>query len=293
MRRCSLPVLALLLLSGLAAAGTKVATFHPLLSDLVHQVGGDRVEVADLVSATGDPHHFEPSPEDLRKATGAKLYLVAGMGLEAYLPALETIVPSGSKLVNIGASLPALHGSCDEPGHNHSEHEIDPHWWHSIDRFRRATTVVAEALAAADPEGASVYRANATAYRDKLDALERWTRLQLATIPRDRRQLATTHSAFNYFCADYGFTPFSVQGLNQEQDPSPATLAKLVTELKEHHVGALFPEMETNPKLLTVLTRDTGIRLGKPLIADGTNSPTYEAMIRHNVTAIVEALGSK
>ncbi|BCU78373.1 metal ABC transporter substrate-binding protein [Luteolibacter sp. LG18] len=286
-------VLLSLVWTGVAMAGTKVATFHPLLSDLVRQVGGDRVEVVDLISTSGDPHHFEPTPEDLRKATGAKLYLVAGMGLEAYLHSLETIVPAGSHLIEVGSSLPALHGSCDEPGHDHSHHETDPHWWHSIDRFRRATTVVAEALAAADPQGAATYRANAAAYRGKLDSLEQWVRLQVATVPRDRRQLATTHSAFNYFCADYGFTPFSVQGLNQEQDPSPASLAKLVSELKEHRVAALFPEVETNPKLLSVLTRDTGIRLGKPLIADGTNSPTYESMVRHNVTAIVEGLTGK
>jgi len=288
-----LSIALVLLSSGIAMAGIKVATFHPLLSDLVRQVGGGRVEVVDLISTSGDPHHFEPSPEDLRKASGAKLYLVAGLGLEAYLPALQTIVPSQSRLIEVGASLPVLHGSCDEPGHNHADHETDPHWWHSIDRFRRATTVVAEALSAADPEGATLYRANATAYRGKLDELERWVRSEIARIPRERRLLATTHSAFNYFCADYGFTPFSVQGLNQEQDPSPASLAKLVGELKEHHVAALFPEVETNPKLLSVLTRDTGIRLGKPLIADGTNSPTYESMVRHNVTAIVEGLSGK
>ncbi|MFD0893639.1 zinc ABC transporter substrate-binding protein [Luteolibacter ambystomatis] len=281
------------LFSGMAVARMKVATFYPLLTDLVRQVGGDRVEVVDLISTSGDPHHFEPSPEDLRKATGARLYLVAGLGLEAYLPSLQTIVPSTSRLVEVGASLPVLHGSCDEADHNHSDHETDPHWWHSIDRFRRATTVVAEALATADPEGASFYRTNAATYREKLDELERWTRSQVARIPRDRRQLATTHSAFNYFCADYGFTPFSVQGLNQEQDPSAATLAKLVADLKQHRVSALFPEVETNPKLLSVLTRDTGIRLGKPLIADGTNSPTYESMVRHNVSVIVEALAAK
>lgn len=282
-----------LLFSGITVAGVKVATFHPLLTDLVRQVGGDRVEIVDLISTSGDPHHFEPSPEDLRKATGARLYLVAGLGLEAYLPSLQTIVPTGSRLIEVGSSLPALHGSCDEEDHDHSAHETDPHWWHSIDRFRRATTVVAEALAMADPEGASFYRTNAAAYRARLDELERWVRGQVARIPRDRRLLATTHSAFNYFCADYGFTPFSVQGLNQEQDPSPATLAKLVTDLKQHRVSALFPEVETNPKLLSVLTRDTGIRLGKPLIADGTNSPTYESMVRHNVTAIVEGLTGK
>lgn len=278
------------------AAELKVATLHPLLADLARQVGGDRIEVIDLIGATGDPHHFEPSTDDLKKATGARLYLVAGMGLESYLPALKTITPATSRVLEVGATLLTLDGSCNDPDHQHGDHhdhEIDPHWWHSIDRFRRATTVVAEAFAEVDPTDAAYYRQNASIYRSRLDSLEQWARVKLAAIPRDRRKLATAHSAFNYFCADFDFLPYSVQGLNREQSPDPAFLAALVADLKKNNVAALFPEKESNPKLLSVVTRDTGIKLGAPLIADGTNSPTYESMVRHNVEAIVAGLRSK
>jgi zinc/manganese transport system substrate-binding protein len=268
----------------------KVATLHPLLTDLAHQVGGDRVEVIDLIGPNGDPHHFEPNAEDLKKATGAKLYLAAGLGLEAYLPSLKSVVTPGARVIEAGASLPSLHGGCEDADHDHNEHEIDPHWWHSIDRVRRAATVVAEAFAAEDPADAETFRANAARYRETLDELERWARARLATIPKNQRQLATTHAAFNYFCSDFGFTPLPIQGINREQSPAPAELAKLIAELKDKKVAAIFPEKESNPKLLEVLTRDTGIRLGNPLIADGTNSATYETMVRQNVETIVSGL---
>lgn len=268
----------------------KVATLHPLLTDLAHQVGGDRVEVIDLIGPNGDPHQFEPNAEDLKKATGAKLYLAAGLGLEPYLPSLKSVIPPGTRIIELGASLPLLHGDCEETDHHHDEHEIDPHWWHSIDRFRRAATVTAEAFASEDPADAGTFRANAAKYRETLDELERWARARLATIPKSQRQLATTHAAFNYFCSDFGFAAFPIQGINREQSPAPAELAKLIAELKGKNVAAIFPEKESNPKLLEVLTRDTGIRLGNPLIADGTNSATYEAMVRHNVETIVNGL---
>lgn len=268
----------------------KVATLHPLLTDLAHQVGGDRVEVIDLIGPNGDPHHFEPNAEDLKKATGAKLYLAAGLGLEAYLPSLKSVVTPGARVIEAGASLPSLHGGCEDADHDHNEHEIDPHWWHSIDRVRRAATVVAEAFAAEDPADAETFRANAARYRETLDELERWARARLATIPKNQRQLATTHAAFNYFCSDFGFTPLPIQGINREQSPAPAELAKLIAELKDKKVAAIFPEKESNPKLLEVLTRDTGIRLGNALIADGTNSATYETMVRQNVETIVSGL---
>lgn len=278
--------------AALRAEPLKVAAFHPLLAELAQEVGGDAVSVVSLMSTTGDPHQFEPSPENLKEASGAKVYLVAGMGFESYLSALKSIIPADSRLIEVGATLPPLHsaGHDEHCDHDHAEHELDPHWWHSIDRFRRATGVVAESLSEADPASAVLFRSRAEAYRAKLDRLEAWTRVQVAKIPRDRRHLATAHSAFNYFCTDFGFTPFSIQGLNHEQESNPGALAKLIAELKEQRVVALFPEKESNPKILSVLTQDTGIRLGEPLIADGVDGMGYEDMIRHNVSAIVRAL---
>ncbi|MES2922639.1 MAG: metal ABC transporter substrate-binding protein [Verrucomicrobiota bacterium] len=270
----------------LSAAQLEIAVLHPLLGDLARQVGGDVVEVFDLIGPNGDPHHFEPKPDDLRKAEGATLYLVAGMGLEGYLPKLKAVIANKATLVEVGATLPPIEGD----GHEGHDHEIDPHWWHSIDRFRRATGIVAEAMAAASPANAASFRKNADDYRGQLDELEKWAKREIAKIPRDKRHLATAHAAFNYFCKDFGFTPHPVQGLNREQMPDPNELAALVADLKKNHLAAIFPEKESNPKILKTLTNDTGIRLGEPLIADGTGGIGYVAMVRHNVETIVKGL---
>jgi zinc/manganese transport system substrate-binding protein len=277
----------------LAAAELKVASLHPLLGDLARQVGGERVEMVDLIGKNGDPHHFEPAPADLERAAGAKLYLASGMGMESYLGSLREILGEKATILEVGKDLPSIEGECDHDhaGHDHAhEHETDPHWWHSIDLFRRATTITAEAFSKADPAGADVYARNAAAYRAKLDDLDRWTRKEIARIPKAKRHLATAHAAFGYFCKDHGFEPIPVQGLNREQMPDPKKLAALIAELKEHQVGAIFPEKESNPKILQVLTKDTGIQLGGPLHADGSGVESYEAMIRHNVATIVAGL---
>jgi len=288
----------LLFLSALASlhgAELKVAVLHPLLADVARQVGGERVEVIDLIGATGDPHHFEPSTESLTRSEGAKLYLVAGMGLEGYLPKLKTIVGKKATIVEVGTTLPALEGECDHDHEDHEHHDhahgLDPHWWHSIDLFRRGTSIVTEALISADPQGAEAFNKNSAAYRAKLDELERWTKKEIAKVPRERRHLATAHAAFNYFCKDFGFTAHPVQGINREQMPDPKELSKLIAELKKNEVAAIFPEKESNPKILQTLTKDTGIKLAEPLIADGTGVSSYEEMMKHNVTAIVTALG--
>jgi len=280
-----------------SASEFKVAVLHPLLVGLTREIGGEKVEVIDLIGPNGDPHHFKPHMDDLKRAEGASLYLVAGMGLESYLPKLREIIANDAKIIEVGATLPALEGSCDHGDEDHAHdqahsHGLDPHWWHSIDLFRRATAIVANAMAEADPENAALYQQNATSYRAELDDLERWTKREIAKIPRERRHLATAHAAFNYFCKDYGFTAHPLQGINREQMPNPKRLAALIADLKKNQVAAIFPEKESNPKTLQTLTHDTGIKLGEPLIADGAGTTDYATMMRHNVEAIVKALAN-
>jgi zinc/manganese transport system substrate-binding protein len=282
-------------LMGLAqAAEVKVASLHPLIGDLLRQVGGDKVEVVDLIGEKGDPHAFEPQAADLVAAEGATLYFVSGMGLEGYLPKLKGILAGKARIVEVGGTLPALHGACVHEGHEHDhDHEMDPHWWHSVDLFRRAAGVVADELSAASPENKAVFEANAQAYRTKLDELEKWVKREVIRIPRDRRKLATAHAAFQYFCEAYGFETYPVQGLNRERMPDAAKLAELIATLKKERVAAIFPEKESNPKMLESLTRDSGIQLGGELVADGRGMTSYEEMVRSNVTAIVAALSAK
>jgi zinc/manganese transport system substrate-binding protein len=288
------PVLFLAALGFSHAAEVKVASLHPLIGDLLRQVGGEKVEVIDLIGPTGDPHTFEPDPKILLRAEQASLYFASGMGMESYLPELRQILAEKSRIVEVGASLPALHGSCDHEGHDHHhEHEVDPHWWHSVDLFRRAAVVVAEELSAVSPENKDLFHENAAIYRAKLDKLEKWVKREVIRIPKERRKLATAHAAFQYFCEAYGFEAYPVQGMNRERMPDAVKLAALIATLKEERVAAIFPEKESNPKILQSLTKDSGIQLGGELVADGRGMTSYEEMMRGNVTAIVTALSAK
>lgn len=285
-----------LLAAGFArSADIKVAALHPLLAHLSREIGGAEIETIDLIGPGGDPHKFEPQAADLKNAAGAKLYLAAGMGLESYLPRLRNIIGKESAVLEVGATLPALksahdHDHHDHEGHAHHHNEVDPHWWQSIDLYRRAVTIVSDEFSRLLPGESEKFRARAETARNRLDELERWAKREIAGIPRDRRNLATAHAAFNYFCKDFGFKPYPVQGLNREQVPSAAKIAALVRQLQAEKVAAIFSEKESNPKILRAITSDTGIKLGEPLIADGVGTKSYDAMFRHNVSTIVRAL---
>ncbi len=286
------------LLGSVFGGEMKVVSLHPLIGDMLKQVGGERVEVVDLIGKNGDPHSFEPKAGDIAKAVGVKVYFVSGMGLEGYLGEMKAILPNDARIVEVGATLPALEGACDHEGHDHGdehehEHELDPHWWHSVDLYRRAVGVVKDELSKEFPEAKDEFEANAFAYQGKLDELDKWIRKEVVGIPKDRRKLATAHAAFEYFCERYGFESFPVQGLNREQMPDAVSLAKMISDLKEEKVRAIFPEKESNPKILTTLANDAGIKLGGELVADGRGVESYEEMMKANVAAIVAGLSGE
>ena len=272
----------------------RVASLNPIVSDLARQVGGSDIEVIDLLPQGSNPHTFRPSPNDLKTASGSVLILAAGKGLETYL---EDITQSLGDIpvFEAGRSVPSLRVEVGEificcP--SHATGAIDPHWWHSVKSAKRAAKGLAEQFAKIDAGNAEAYEARTRAYGKKLDLLYKWAKAEISRIPRRDRELTTSHAAFGYLCREFGFRSITVQGLSTEDSPNPAYLKDVVKTLIAEDVRAVFPEGNANPKVIASMVRETGVTVGGALYA-GTlppDSPTYESMIRSNITIIVEAL---
>lgn len=282
-----------LLISGLAsAAPLKVAVLSQLLGDLTKQVGGDKVTVINLAEGISNPHDFSPSPRDISKAQGAKLYIASGKGLESYLPKLKKIVGNQAKVVELGRSVVSIRVSGDDAVYaccpKHSYGAIDPHWWHSIEAWRRASNALAKELSAIDPANASYYKARAKSYRSELSKLKSWCKKELAGIPRNQRLLPTAHAAFAYFCKEFKFQSIPIQGLNKQQSASPQYIAEAIDVIKKRNVKAIFPEKGSNTKGIKSIANSTGVKIAPALYGD--TAPSIKEQFRHNVTVIKQAL---
>ncbi len=271
----------------LLRADLKVASLSTVTTDLAHQIGGTNVTVVAIIRPGTDPHEFEPTTGDVRNVADADLVLLTGKGLEGYLSKLEEAAGGDAKFVNVGQSIPSL--TLEEEGRSVE----DPHWWHSVANMKRATRVVAAAFAKADPAHATDYEGNASSYLATLEELERWIRVQLAVIPRDKRKLVTTHDALGYLAHDYGFTIHPVKGISTADDPSSRHVKEVIAVIKEQGVKAVFMESIGNPRALRQISSETGARAGGTLYSDGlgdTEANTYESMMRHNISTIVDGL---
>lgn len=286
-------------------AGEKlqIASLSTVLTDFARQIGGDRVEVVEIVDPGTDPHLFQPTTGDVRKIEKADLVLASGMNFESYLKNLRQAVGDRAAFVVVGDYIknPIEGSPCtghdhdhDHADHDHHHHgELDPHWWHSIKNARTAVEVVGAALAKLDPKNKKFYEQNTRDYLRELSELEKWVKQQLAALPKDRRVLVTSHDAMGYFARDFGFEVLPVSGISSADQPSSQHVRKMIDQIKEKQVKAIFAESIENPRVLREITKETGARQGGILYADGLGSKeaaTYDAMMRHNVSTIVSGL---
>lgn len=276
--------------------GLVVASLNPIATDMARQLGGERVRIVELVAAGKNPHHYQPSPSDLRDASGARLFLAMGKKLETYLPRIRDNLGPDQKIVEIGSLIPSLELGAEDaaftccPSHTHGG--IDPHWWNSIKNMQRGARALSRALVEADPGHEEYYAEQYRRYDARLGELYRWAKREINRIPRRDRNLSTPHAAFNYFCKEFGFKAVPIKGLTTEEDVQPAHLAHVADTIRREGIKVVFPEGGSDKVFLDAMVKETGVRIGGELLA-GTltqEAPTYEAMMRSNVKALVNAL---
>jgi zinc/manganese transport system substrate-binding protein len=289
MRRFQLWLLCLALLASAPIAHAQdrlnvVASFS-ILGDFVRHVGGDRVSVTTLVGPNGDVHVYTPAPANAKKIADARLVFVNGFGLEGWLPRL--VQSSASKAMIVTATdgiAPRTIGAAP-----------DPHAWQSVANAKIYVADIRDALVAADPADAEVFRTNAAAYLAQLDALDREVREAIAKIPADRRKVISGHRAFGYFAAAYGIEFIAPLGVSTESEPSARDIAGIITQIKASKIPAVFLENISDDRLIQRISAETGARIGGTLFSDSLSdekgeAPTYIDMVRHNIKALASAL---
>lgn len=279
----------------------KVLATTGMIADAARAVGGDRVQVDCLMGPGADPHLYVPSPKDLARVEGADLVLYNGLHLEGKMVDLFEERAGKTWTVAVAAGLPDLRQA--EEGF---EGTHDPHVWFDVRLWMKVVERVRDALADIDPAHADQYRANADVYLRELDSLDREVREKLAKVPSERRVLVTAHDAFGYFGRAYGFQVRGLQGVSTAADTSARDVQDLADLIGDRKIRAVFTETSVPPKgvravIEVVHSKYKGFQvrladdqlysdaLGPP----GTPGETYVGMVRHNVNAIVRALGDE
>jgi zinc/manganese transport system substrate-binding protein len=283
----SLLLAALFLGSSSGRADLTVASLSTITTDLAKNIGGTHVKIEAIIKPGIDPHEFEPTPSDVKKVAKADLVLFTGKGMEGFLTNLEEAAGVTGKFVNVGEAVPTLMMT-DE-----GRKVEDPHWWHSVENMKRATRLVTDRFEQADPANRGYYTGREKEYLASLNELQRWSRVKVAELPSSRRKLVTSHDALQYFARDYDFTILPVKGISTAEEPSSQHVKEIIGVIRSQGVKAVFFESIENSRAVNQIAAETGARSGGVLYSDGlgdTEASTYDSMMRHNVSTIVDGL---
>lgn len=277
----------------------RVVASTTILAHFVEQVGGEDVSVRSVVPANADSHTFTLTPGAVRDIAEADLVVITGAGLGGVEGDMDRnargLVLALTERMPLKPFPPGLiHGDDDEAegDHDHGDHDhgdVDPHFWMDIDLVVMAVEAIRDALSDLDPERATAYADRAQAFMAELEALDAGLAGMLANLPDSRRYLVTFHDAYGYFADRYGLTilGFVVEG--PEEEPSAATIADLVREMRARGIAYVFTEPQFSSRVIDQLARDTGAEVRT--IPSGSLSdeyPTYREFMLAIARGIAE-----
>ncbi|SCY30950.1 manganese/zinc/iron transport system substrate-binding protein [Nonlabens sp. Hel1_33_55] len=275
----------------------QVVTTTTMITDMVKNIGGDKIDVQGLMGSGVDPHLYKASEGDVSKLFNADLIIYNGLHLEGKL------VEVFEKMNAQGKNTLAISDALDKStliGSEYFASSYDPHIWFDVDYWKSMTIYITQQLSDLDPENAETYKANNDAYLATIDQLENDLKATIEQLPAEKRILVTAHDAFNYFGRKFGFEVVGLQGLSTATEAGVQDVQRITQFIIDNQVKAVFIESSVPRRTVEALqaavrAQSQEVQIGGELYSDalgsaGTPEGTYVGMYRHNVETIVNAL---
>lgn len=287
-----------------------VTTIYPL-AEFARLTGGERAAVTQLLPQGAEPHHWEPSPQEIKKLYQAQVVIYNGAGLE---PWIERLLPAlrerKIRLVEAAQGLDLLTFAEEEKQgwtyyvngsgsardvKEHPEGAVDPHIWLDPELAGKIVSHITEEYIAADPAGKVDYLRNSQALQGRLEQLDQEYG---AAVPNFRsREIVVSHAAFGYLARRYGLRQAPVLGVSPEQEPDAASLGRLVDYCRERDVRYIFYEPMVSPRIAETVAREVGAEIlpltpiGGLTKQDVERGHGYFESMQQNLVNLKKALG--
>jgi zinc transport system substrate-binding protein len=232
-----------------------VTSFYPL-QFATARIAGNLAEVSSLTKPGAEPHDLELSPRDVARIADADLVVY----LSGFQPAVDDAVRSEARHTSLDVAPAArldLEGVAERPGPA-GRTAVDPHFWLDPTRLNAVAQLITDRLAQLDPADASTFRANGQALGADLAALDGEFSAGLASCTN--RDIVTGHQAFGYLAQRYHMTQVGITGPTPEQEPDPATLARVADFVRDNGVRTIYYETLLSPAIARTVAAETGAR---------------------------------
>lgn len=274
-----------------------VSTVSPI-TNIVFNIGGERVRLAGLIPEGVNSHTFEPTPADARELAQADLIVTNGLSLE--LPTMklaEANLKPGAEIVTLADKTITRDEWVFDFSFPEEEGDPNPHLWLNPMHALRYAEFVRDTLSKRDPANAGYYANNYDKFKARIEALDKAIQTAITTIPPDNRKLVTYHDSFAYFAPRYGMTVIAAIQPSDFSEPSPREVADIIQQLREVSVPAIFGSEVFPSPVLDRIGEEAGVRFVDTLRDDdlpgrpGDPEHSYLGMMVEDVRTMTRTLG--
>ena len=283
--------------------------------DFLRAIIGDNkeVELTFLLGPGKDAHSYDPTAQDLIKIQDANLFVYVGGEMEKWATkVIESQDKSKTDIVCIADYVDKMeekevdgaeeheHDHEDED-HDHEEHEhtegaFDEHIWTSPANAVKMVNALEKAMEKMDSANASKYKANADAYIEKINNVDKQIKEIVDNKKRDRLIFADK-MPMQYFMDYYKLkVSAAFDGCSTEVDPSAKTVAYLQNKVKEEKIPVIL-YIELNPgTVANTIATETGTKsmriqtLHNVSLDDFNNGETWVSLMTRNIDVLKAAL---
>ncbi|BDR65281.1 metal ABC transporter solute-binding protein, Zn/Mn family [Clostridium tetani] len=238
-----------------------VVTFNPL-REFVDYIGKDKVDVEVIIPEGTEPHDFEPKAKDIIKLNQGDIFIYNGFGMEGWVDkTLKSVENEKTLIVDSSQSCEPI--KIDENDHNHNHNDnhslYDPHIWLGLSTAKKQGWNIKEALIKVDKTNKDFYEENYKEFEKEIDILLNDYKDKFKNIKN--KSFVTGHSAFAYFCRDFGLEQRSVEGVFAEGEPSSKKMKELIDYCKDNNIKTIFLEENVSPKVSETLAKEVGAKV--------------------------------
>ena len=245
----------------------KVVTTFTVLADMAANVAGDAADVVSITKPGAEIHGYEPTPQDIVRASDADLILWNGMNLELWFEQfLSNMKDVPSATLTDGIDPISISGGSYEGKPN-------PHAWMGLGNALIYIDNIVAAFSEQDPDNAAIYVANAKAYKEELRSTIEPLRAAIAEIPEENRWLVTCEGAFSYLARDFGMKELYLWPMNADQMGTPQQVRSVIDGVNDNNIPVVFCESTVNTAPAEQVARETGVAYGGVLYVDSLSEP--------------------
>ncbi|CAM5772075.1 metal ABC transporter substrate-binding protein [Bosea minatitlanensis] len=267
----------------------KAVTTFTVIADMAKNVAGDAAIVESITKPGAEIHEYQPTPGDIQRAQGARLIFANGLNLELWFRKFYQNLKDVPEVVVSKGVEPM--GITQGPYSG----KPNPHAWMSPKNAIVYVDNIRDAFIRHDPKNAEAYKANAAAYKARIEAAIAPIRETLGKIPADKRWLVTSEGAFSYLARDFGLKELYLWPVNADQQGTPQQVRKVVDAVRKHQIPTVFSESTVSDKPARQVARETGAHYGGVLYVDSLSEadgpvPTYLDLLRVTSATVAKGL---